>query len=104
MVQIFRKEGWVLNPDDSVVNAILKRCEANNGECPCHNTGVDKRCPCSDYRENDICHCNLYLKKDRVVMSLDLSKLPDGMDVEAFIKAWKLAQESPIIVVEGVPE
>ena len=104
MVQIFRKEGWVLNPDDRVVNAILKRCEANNGECPCHNTGVDKRCPCSDYRENDICHCNLYLKKDRVVMSLDLSKLPDGMDVEAFIKAWKLAQESPIIVVEGVPE
>lgn len=104
MVQILRKEGWVLNPDDRVVNAILKRCEANNGECPCHNTGVDKRCPCSDYRENDVCHCNLYLKKDRVVMSLDLSKLPDGMDVEAFIKAWKLAQESPIIVVEGVPE
>lgn len=104
MIQLLRKEGWVLNPDDRVVNAILKRCEANNGECPCHNTGVDKRCPCSDYRENDICHCNLYLKKDRVVMSLDLSKLPDGMDVEAFIKAWKLAQESPIIVVEGVPE
>lgn len=104
MIQLLRKEGWVLNPDDRVVNAILKRCEANNGECPCHNTGVDKRCPCSDYRENDICHCNLYLKKDRVVMSLNLSKLPDGMDVEAFIKAWKLAQESPIIVVEGVPE
>ena len=104
MIQLLRKEGWVLNPDDRVVNAILKRCEANNGECPCHNTGVDKRCPCSDYRENDICRCNLYLKKDRVVMSLDLSKLPDGMDVEAFIKAWKLAQESPIIVVEGVPE
>ena len=104
MIQLLRKEGWVLNPDDRVVNAILKRCEANNGECPWHNTGVDKRCPCSDYRENDICHCNLYLKKDRVVMSLDLSKLPDGMDVEAFIKAWKLAQESPIIVVEGVPE
>ena len=104
MIQLLRKEGWVLNPDDRVVNAILKRCEANNGECPCHNTGVDKRCPCSDYRESDICHCNLYLKKDRVVMSLDLSKLPDGMDVEAFIKAWKLAQESPIIVVEGVPE
>ena len=104
MIQLLRKEGWVLNPDDRVVNAILKRCEANNGECPCHNTGVDKRCPCSDYRENDVCHCNLYLKKDRVVISLDLSKLPDGMDVEAFIKAWKLAQESPIIVVEGVPE
>ena len=42
MVQIFRKEGWCLNPNDKVVNAILKRCEINNGECPCHNTGEDK--------------------------------------------------------------
>ena len=62
MIQILRKEGWVLNPNDKVVNAILRRCEANNGECPCHNTGEDKKCPCSDYRENDKCHCGLYLK------------------------------------------
>ena len=38
MIQILRKEGWVLNPNDKVVNAILKRCEANNGECPCHSS------------------------------------------------------------------
>lgn len=62
MIQILRKEGWVLNPNDKVVNSILRRCEANNGECPCHNTGEDKKCPCSDYREKDICHCGLYLK------------------------------------------
>ena len=37
MIPILRKVGWDLNPNDKVVNAILKRCEANNGECPCHN-------------------------------------------------------------------
>ena len=64
MTQIFRKEGWMLNPSDKVVNAILKGVERNNGECPCHNDGHDKHCPCSDYREKDICHCHLYLKID----------------------------------------
>lgn len=62
MTQILRKEGWMLNPSDKVVNAILKAVERNNGECPCHNDGVDKHCPCSDYREENICHCNLYVK------------------------------------------
>lgn len=62
MIQILRKEGWVLNSNDKVVNAILKRCEMNNGECPCHNESVDKHCPCSDYRERNICHCGLYIK------------------------------------------
>ena len=60
---IYRKEGWVLNPNDKVVNAILKRYEMNNGECPCNNESVDKHCPCSDYRETDVCKCNLYIKK-----------------------------------------
>ena len=27
MTQIFRKEGWMLNPNDKVVNAILKGVE-----------------------------------------------------------------------------
>ena len=62
MVEIYRKKGWKLNPNDKVVNAILRRCEMNNGECSCHNNSVDKHCPCSDYRENDICHCGLYVK------------------------------------------
>lgn len=54
----------MLNPNDKVVNAILKRVEMNSGECPCHNTGTNKYCPCSDYRENDECHCNLYIRKE----------------------------------------
>ena len=62
MVTILRKEGWGLNPNDKVVNGVLKMVEKNNGVCPCHNTGVDKNCPCSDYRETDVCHCGLYVK------------------------------------------
>lgn len=65
MIKLFVKEGWQLNPNQKVVNAILKRCEKNNGECPCHNPGKtreDRLCPCLEYRENDECHCNLYVK------------------------------------------
>lgn len=68
MIQILRKTGWVLNPNDKVVNSILKRCEANNGECPCHNPGKtkeDRQCPCKSYIVEDKCHCGLYLKVQR---------------------------------------
>lgn len=65
MIQFYRKEGWVLNPNDKVLNAIIKRIVLNNGECPCHNESADKHCPCSDYREKGICHCGLYLKVDK---------------------------------------
>lgn len=67
MIQILRKDGWILNPNDKVVNAILKRCELNNGECPCMNPGEtheDRLCPCKEYRENNICHCTLYIRKN----------------------------------------
>lgn len=63
MITILRKEGWDLNPNDKVVNAILKRCELNEGNCPCVNSSEDPKCPCSDYRINDECHCGLYIKK-----------------------------------------
>ena len=66
MTTILRKEGWKLNDSDKIVNAILKRVEKCNGECPCDNPGLtyeDRLCPCKEYRENDICHCNLYVKK-----------------------------------------
>lgn len=65
MVKLYVKEGWQLNPNQKVVNAILKRCEANDGECPCHNPGEtreDRLCPCKSYREDDECHCMLYIK------------------------------------------
>ena len=65
MITNFIKEGWKLNPNSKVVNAILKRIDANNGECPCVNpdkTREDRMCPYKEYRENDICHCGLYVK------------------------------------------
>ncbi len=61
MIKIHRKEGWILNPNDKLVNVILKMCENNDGNCPCDNKGRDTKCPCSDYLEEDNCHCNLYI-------------------------------------------
>ena len=66
MIKIYRKEGWKLNDNDKIVNAILKRCEINEGECPCHNDGKtkeDRMCPCKNYREFDHCCCQLYVKE-----------------------------------------
>ena len=67
MWQIFRKTGWKLNDNDKIVNAILKRIEKCNGECPCQNPGEtheDRVCPCKEYRVHDVCHCNLYVKDE----------------------------------------
>ena len=63
MIEIFRKPGWELNPNDRIVNSILNRCEKNNGECPCSNDSEDKKCPCTNYRNNDYCCCGLYVKE-----------------------------------------
>jgi len=65
MITICRKSGWQLNPEDKIVNAIFKRIEKCNGECPCDNPGQnheDRLCPCKEYRENNVCHCQLYIK------------------------------------------
>ena len=67
MIAIRRKEGWILNPNDKVVNAIFKRLEVTEGECPCCNPGEtkeDRMCPCKEYLENDHCCCKLYLKNE----------------------------------------
>lgn len=56
------KDGWILNPNEKVVNGIIKGINRNNGECPCNNTSDEKHCPCSNYRNNDKCCCTLYIK------------------------------------------
>ena len=64
---IFIKDGWILNPNEKIVNAILKRLKITEGECPCANSGEtkeDRMCPCKGYRENDHCCCKLYIKQD----------------------------------------
>ncbi len=56
------KDGWQLNPNEKVVNGIMRGLERCNGLCPCNNNSEDKRCPCSNYREHDCCCCKLYVK------------------------------------------
>lgn len=56
------KEGWRLNPNEKVVNSIIKGINRCNGECPCMNDSEDKMCPCSNYRLHDKCCCTLYVK------------------------------------------
>ena len=59
------KEGWAINPNEKIVNAIIRGINRNNGQCPCNNNSVDKYCPCSNYREKGYCCCRLYIKKEQ---------------------------------------
>lgn len=64
--QINRQNGFILNPDDKVVNGILKGLSRSGGTCPCyHGDDIPKEdlmCPCKEYRENKHCRCNLYVE------------------------------------------
>ena len=64
--KILRKAGWDLNPDDQVVNSIIRMLDKNGGHCPCHsNDSVGHNiCPCSSYTQHNKCHCNLYVLKE----------------------------------------
>ena len=54
--------GWQLNPNEKVVNGIIKGINRCNGDCPCNNDAEELHCPCSNYRLNNKCCCKLYLK------------------------------------------
>ena len=56
------KEGFQLNPNEKVVNAIIKGINRCIGECPCNNSSDEVECPCSNYRLKDMCCCGLYVK------------------------------------------
>lgn len=58
------KPGWGLNPDNKIVEGIIKLLERNEGLCPCIHSKDDEdtRCPCESYRLRDKCCCNLYVK------------------------------------------
>lgn len=63
----FIKPGFILNPNEKIVNGILKGLKRCDGHCPCHNkyAGTDDDiCPCKAYREEDYCCCTLYIKKE----------------------------------------
>lgn len=58
------REGWMLNPNEKIVNGIIKCINRCNGDCPCNNDSEEKHCPCSNYRTKDKCCCKLYVKQD----------------------------------------
>lgn len=58
------REGWHVNPNEKIVNGIMKGINKNEGNCPCDNDSEDKHCPCSNYRLHDKCCCRLYLKDE----------------------------------------
>lgn len=64
----FKKEGWRLNPNEKVVNGIVRALEnRTDGHCPCHNVdnGTDYDiCPCRSFREHDHCCCTLYVREE----------------------------------------
>lgn len=61
------KEGWVINPNDKIVNGVFRALLKNDGYCPCvqpeGTPHEDTKCPCVNYIKNDICCCKLYIKK-----------------------------------------
>lgn len=70
--QIYRQDGFTLNPNDKVVNGVIKGIKRCNGQCPCYHVQEgeetipeeDLICPCKEYRENKHCRCNLYVIKE----------------------------------------
>ena len=55
-------KGWHVNPNEKIVNGILKGINRNNGDCPCNNDSEEKQCQCSNFRLHGHCCCHLYLK------------------------------------------
>ena len=58
------REGWMLNPNEKIVNGIIKGINRCNGEWPCNIDSEEKHWPCSNYRTKDKCWCKLYVKQD----------------------------------------
>ena len=65
-LKFYVKDGWMVNPNQTVVKGILKGLKRKDGLCPCHHpeSDGDLRCPCESYRDRDKCCCNLYVKKE----------------------------------------
>ena len=65
--KIFVRPGWKINPNEKIVNGIMKMLERNGGYCPCDNPDKGTEfavCPCRSYMEHDKCCCSLYIKDD----------------------------------------
>lgn len=75
--KILRKAGWDLNPDDKVVNNVIRALERNGGHCPYQTKDREGHdfCPCHDYIVNNKCYCTLYVKLEDLKLNKDESNL-----------------------------
>lgn len=66
VIEIVRKKGWRINPDDKLVNEIFRALDKNRGHCPTkiENRKGHDQCPCSAYLQDGVCYCKLYVKED----------------------------------------
>lgn len=56
-------EGWKITSNDARYEAIQRRLEVTDGQCPCIKADLwneDTMCPCLEFREGRGCHCGLY--------------------------------------------
>lgn len=56
------REGWIINPNEKIVNGIIKGLNRCDGHCPCANDSEDTLCPCSNMRNHNKCCCKLYIR------------------------------------------
>lgn len=65
-INIVRKEGYELNPNDAKLNEIFRLLNVNYGHCPTNK--ADRRghdqCPCHEWLAYSNCFCGLYVKKE----------------------------------------
>lgn len=58
-------EGWSITENENRYEAIQKRLEITDGQCPCvaeSDWNEDTLCPCKHFRDGLGCHCGLYEK------------------------------------------
>lgn len=67
-IKILRKSGWIINPNDEIVNKVLNGLIESEGHCPTnvHNRIGHNQCPCSAYIQCDVCYCGLYVKDNNI--------------------------------------
>ena len=83
--QILRQDGFKLNPDDKIVNGVIKGLKRNDGKCPCYHgdeiPDEDLICPCKEYRENQHCRCNLYIEAKNESINEEIAANLEGAKV-----------------------
>lgn len=62
-----KENGVHLNPDERVIEMLVRALEKNGGYCPCRvGKSLDNVCPCvshlDEIKKNGHCHCFLFVR------------------------------------------